>query len=247
VIIDCVFIHGWAMNSAVWQQCLQQLADRINPICIDLPGYGQCAGVDANTLDEYVEHVAQRITRPAILVGWSLGGLVSLQFARRYPQKVSALFQVATNPKFVQSSDWQCAIEPSVFEQFAASLQEDMIKTIRRFLALQVRGTNTSMQTVRQLQRAIDERGLPRIEALFAGIKILSDTDLIETVKKLDCAVTWLLGEKDVLVPVELAETLKQMTTHADIQIISGAGHAPFISHPDDFVNALLQVAGGIR
>jgi len=234
------------MNSAVWQQCLQ-LADWINPICVDLPGYGQCVGVDADTLDQYVEHVAQRITRPALIVGWSLGGLVALQLARRYPQKVSALFQVATNPKFVQSSDWQSAIEASVFVQFAASLEKDMSKTIRRFLALQVRGTKTSMQTVRQLQRAIDERGLPRIEALFAGLKILSDTDLIEAVKKLDCAVTWLLGEKDVLVPVELAETLKQMSTNADIQIIPGAGHAPFISHPDDFVNALQQAAGGIK
>ena len=245
--IDCVFIHGWAMNSSVWQQCLQQLPHWINPVCVDLPGHGESADVDATTLDDYVEHVAQRITRPAILVGWSLGGLVSLQLARRYPQKVTALFQVATNPRFVRAVDWKAAIDASVFEQFAASLESDMSKTIRRFLALQVRGTNVSMQTVRQLQRAIDECGLPRKAALLSGLKILSDTDLTAAVENLDCAVSWLLGEKDALVPVELAAALKSMSTRVDIRIISGAGHAPFISHPIDFVNALLNAADGVR
>lgn len=243
--IDTVFIHGWAMNSAVWRSCLQQLPDWINPRCIDLPGHGECVDVNAGTLDEYVEHVAQQITHPVLLVGWSLGGLVSLRLAQCYPEKVSVLFQVATNPKFVQDSVWPTAIEASVFDQFASSLEKDRVKTIRRFLALQVRGTDTSMQTVRELQAAIEERGLPDIEALFAGLKILSDTDLIEALQALDCPVSWLLGEKDAMVPLELAQALKQMSIDIDIQILAGAGHAPFISHPDAFVHALLQTAKG--
>ena len=241
--IDIVFLHGWAMNSAVWQPCLQQLPDWIRPLAIDLPGHGDSVDINAGTLDDYVEHVAQQIIHPVILLGWSLGGLVSLRLAQRYPEKVSALFQVATNPKFVQGGNWQTAIEASVFEQFAISLEKDRVKTIRRFLALQVRGTDTSMQTVRELQAAIDERGLPDIEALLAGLKILSDTDLTEALQALDCPVSWLLGEKDVLVPLELARALEQMPVDVDIQILAGAGHAPFISHPDAFVNALLQAA----
>ena len=234
------------MNSAVWQSCLQQLPDSINPLCIDLPGHGESVDVNAGTLDEYVEHVAQHITRPVLLVGWSLGGLVSLRLAQRYPEKVSALFQVATNPKFVQDSGWPTAIEASVFAQFAASLEKDRVKTIRRFLALQVRGTDNSMQTVRELQAAIDERGLPGIDALFAGLKILSDTDLTDALQALDCPVSWLLGEKDALVPLELAQALKLMSLDIDIHIAAGAGHAPFISHPDVFVQALLQAAKGL-
>ena len=112
---------------------------------------------------------------------------------------------------------------------------------------LQVRGTDVSMQTVRQLQHAIDERGLPKKAALFSGLKILSGTDLTAAVGNLGCAVSWLLGEKDALVPVELAAVLKTLSTTADIQVISGAGHAPFVSHPLDFVNALLKTADGVR
>ena len=232
------------MNSAAWQQCRQQLPDSINASFIDLPGYGDYVDIAAHTLDDYVEHVARQLTQPALLVGWSLGGLVSLKLAQRYPEKVKALFQVATSPKFVQDDDWHSAIEASVFEQFALQLETDLSKTIRRFLALQVRGTDTSMQTLRQLQRSIDERGLPRAEALFAGLKILSDTDLRQVLQQLECPQTWLLGDRDALVPVQLAETLKLMPVHVDVQVVAGAGHAPFISRPDAFVKALLQLAG---
>ena len=241
--IDCAFIHGWAMNSAVWQSCLPQLPDWIEPRCIDLPGYGEHVAVNANTLDEYVEFVAQQLDGPALVVGWSLGGLVSLGLAQRFPDKVAALYQLATNPKFVKEAHWSCGIEAGVFEQFAASLEQDMSKTIRRFMALQVRGTDTSMHTVRELQRVIDARGLPASGALFAGLKILADSDLVAAAQSVACSVTWLLGEKDALVPVELADRLTRMPSRPDVQILQGAGHAPFISHTDAFLVSLQQAA----
>lgn len=231
------------MNSAVWRDCLQHLPDWINPICVDLPGYGECGDVDAATLDQYVEHVAQQITRPSLLTGWSLGGLVSLQLAQSYPHKTAGLLQVATNPKFVQHDSWQSAIAADVFEQFAASLEKNAAKTIQRFLALQVRGTDTSLRTVRELQHAIDERGLPPAGALHAGLNILSGTDLRATVSELECPVSWMLGDRDALVPVTLAETLMQLAPAAQIEVIRGAGHAPFISHAQAFANSVAQAA----
>jgi pimeloyl-[acyl-carrier protein] methyl ester esterase len=247
VKIECAFIHGWAMNSAVWQPCLQQLPDWIEPRCIDLPGYGEHVAVNAVTLDETVEFVAQQLDGPAMVVGWSLGGLVSLGLAQRYPDKVAALYQLATNPKFVSEPHWPCAITAGVFEQFAASLEQDVSKTIRRFLALQVRGTDTSMHTVRELQLAIDACGLPAPWALFAGLKILADSDLVAAAESVACPMTWLLGEKDALVPVELADRLTQMPSRPDVQILQGAGHAPFISHTDAFLGSLQRAATRLK
>ncbi len=243
--IDVVFVHGWAMNSAVWQPCLQRLPDWVNPQCIDLPGYGASIDARAGTLDEYVDHVARRIRRPAAVVGWSLGGLVALRLAHTRPEKVSNLIQVASSPKFVQADDWPTAIEREVFEQFAASLEKDTVKTIRRFLALQVRGTDTSMATARTLQQAIEAQGLPALEALFAGLKILSDSDLRLSASRLSSPVTWVLGARDMLVPIALADALRLLVPGADIRVLPGAGHAPFISDPDAFVAELLQAVKG--
>ena len=91
-------------------------------MCVDLPGYGESLAVSAASLDDYVEYIAVQIRQPSLMVGWSLCGLVTLQLAQRYPEKLSGLFQVATNPKFVQSDSWQAGVVMNVFEQFAESL-----------------------------------------------------------------------------------------------------------------------------
>jgi pimeloyl-[acyl-carrier protein] methyl ester esterase len=246
-MIDCVFIHGWAMSRVVWRTCLQRLPDGFNPICVDLPGYGDCVDAAADSLDDYVDHVAAFAPGPSLLVGWSLGGLVALRLAQRYPDKVAGLFQIATSPRFVRTDDWHCAIAVDVFEQFAESLQQDVRKTIRRFLALQVQGTDNARQTMRLLQQAVDQAGLPSLNALLAGLKILAETDLRRTTRQLDCGISWLLGDKDRLVPIGLAGVLSQTASRGDIHVINGAGHAPMLSDADRTVQILLRAAERIR
>ncbi len=45
-----VFIHGWGVNSAVWQPIIEPLAKHYQVITIDLPGFGENAHVQ---LDDY--------------------------------------------------------------------------------------------------------------------------------------------------------------------------------------------------
>ena len=235
------------MNSAVWKPCEALMPDSITPVYVDLPGHGENALHEspqtASKLDDYVEYVASKIQRPALVVGWSLGGLVALRLAERYPDKVSRLLLVASSPRFVQASDWTCAVEADVFDQFASMLQKDVAATIRRFLALQVRGTSASMKTVKQLQQALSDRGTPAITTMINGLNILSSSDLRSSLNNIQVPVNWLLGDRDAIVPVELAPVLRDLLPQADIQVLEGAGHAPFISHPEVFVQLIDNLA----
>ncbi len=134
--VNCVFVHGWAMNSAVWDECITRLPDWINVIVVDLPGHGTMADVDFNSLDDCVQALVPLVHQPVIWVGWSLGGLAVLRLAELYPQRVAAVLLVATNPCFVRQADWSCAVEKKVFSQFSSDLKNNQEKTIRRFLAL---------------------------------------------------------------------------------------------------------------
>jgi len=115
--VTCVFVHGWAMNSAVWNDCVSRLPDWINVILVDLPGHGSMADVTADSLDDFVQYLHPLVHRPVMWVGWSLGGLAVLRLAELYPQRVAAALLVATNPCFVQKSGWQSAVDKSVFDQ----------------------------------------------------------------------------------------------------------------------------------
>lgn len=241
--VTCVFVHGWAMNSAVWDECITRLPDWINVIVVDLPGHGSMADVDLRSLDDCVQVLVPLVHQAVIWIGWSLGGLVVLRLAERYPQRVSAALLVATNPCFVRQADWPCAVEEEVFSLFSSDLKNNQEKTIRRFLALQVKGVTDVMRVVRHLQQTIKARGQASAQGLAAGLKILLETDLRTTLKTLDRPLHWSLGGKDSLVPAALAPVLQQQYAQKNVTLYPQAGHAPFVSHSDDFVKQLLAIA----
>ena len=245
--VTCVFVHGWAMNSAVWDDCIEQLPDWINVIVVDLPGHGTMADVEAETLDDYVQALMPLVHAPVIWVGWSLGGLAVLRLAELYPQRVAAAMLISTNPCFVSQPGWDCAVDAEVFDLFASNLAKDQEKTIRRFLALQVKGLPDAMAVVRQLQKSIESRGQASKKALMSGLEILLRTDLRPALAAIDRPIHWLLGEKDGLVPATLATVLSEEFGQADVVLNSGASHAPFISHREDFLQQLLSIAQNLR
>jgi len=187
------------------------------------------------------------VHRPVIWVGWSLGGLVVLRLAELYPQRVASALLVSTNPCFVRQPDWPCAVDETVFDQFAANLKGHQKKTIQRFLALQVKGLPGAMKVVRQLQKSLQSRGSASSEALVSGLRILLESDLRQNIKLIESPLHWLLGGMDALVPPELANVLREEYAQDDVEISEKAGHAPFISHRDDFMKQLLVMAEALR
>ncbi len=241
--VTCIFVHGWAMNSAVWDDCIEQLPDWIKVIVVDLPGHGTMSEVPAQSLDDYVQALVPLVHQPVIWVGWSLGGLAVLRLAELYPQRVAAALLMATNPCFVRQDNWSCAVEAQVFNQFAVDLKKAQDKTIRRFLALQVKGLSDGLSVVRKLQRSIQSRGPASTQALESGLEVLKQTDLRQALKLINRPLHWVLGAKDSLVPAALAQELTQQYQQENVVLLEHASHAPFMSHRDDFVAQLIKIA----
>ncbi len=245
--VTCILVHGWAMNSAVWADCVSRLPDWINVVLVDLPGHGTMAGVKAYSLDDYVKTLYPLVHRPVLWVGWSLGGLAVLRLAELYPQHVAAALLIACNPCFVQKTDWLAAVEPSVFKLFADDLSKNQDKTIRRFLALQVSGLAEAKTTIKKLQNSIQARGSATPQALTSGLNILLESDLRPSLSLIECPLSWYLGGRDALVPAALASQLQQQYKQHDVILHPQASHAPFVSHPDDFIKQLISMAEAIR
>ena len=235
------------MNSAVWQQCQNLLPDWIDAIFIDLPGHGSMSDVSAQNLDDYVQILAPLVHKPVIWVGWSLGAQAVMRLADLYPEKAAGLFLVAATPCFVTRHDWTAAVDEKVFTQFAQALAADQEKTLMRFLSLQVKGLAQARQTVRQLQQAIHERGQASSEALSCGLEMLVENDFRDLLTLLKCPVSWFLGERDTLVPVAVADEIRARYSHHKVLVAPQAGHTPFLSQQDLFVDALVAQARLLR
>jgi pimeloyl-[acyl-carrier protein] methyl ester esterase len=205
---------------------------------LDLPGYG--FSKDSNnefTLDSItkdIEDYINYIDREVTVLGWSLGGLITLNLLQRNNINVDKVVLVAATPRFTkdEESNWYSAIEQQVFDNFAADLQSDYKKTLKRFLSLQTRGSELARDDLRVLNQKLTERGDPSIEALKNGLSILSDTDLRNENKSNTPAMV-VLGEKDTLVPVDVKIEFNEMFTDIEQLVLEKTGHAPFISKPE--------------
>lgn len=229
---DLVMLHGWSMHSAVWSGMVDLLGERYRLHLVDLPGHGNSAWSDGDLdLDRLVDSLAQKLPERAHWLGWSLGGLVALAMAARHPQQVEKLILLAATPRFVRADDWEHAVDASVFEQFAARLDNDQRQTLQRFLMLQARGARQSRETLRELTASLARRHSPDPRALHAGLDLLLQGDLRKQLAALHCPVQLILGERDTLIPPEMALAAARLKPELVITEIAGAGHAPFISH----------------
>lgn len=232
-------IHGWGLHGGIWDGLLPLLETHFRVTRVDLPGHGRSTRDGAATLDDMVRAVLAVAPARAGWVGWSLGGLVALRAALLEPARVRALAMIASTPCFVRKPDWQSAMQPELLDTFAAELAQDYQRTLDRFLALQVRGAAHATQVLKSLRATLHAGGSPQLAGLRAGLDILRSTDLRGEAAQLQCAALLLMGERDTLVPIAAGQATAQLLPHAQLTVIEAAGHAPFISAPDNVANAL--------
>lgn len=96
---------GWE----IWRAHAELLADRYYVIAIDLPGHGALA--DLPFTEEHVvatlSHAIERIARrPALLVGYSLGGFVAMRHATRRPEETAGLMLSGCTLDFAGWKAW---------------------------------------------------------------------------------------------------------------------------------------------
>ena len=82
-----LLLHGYFSGSVAWAGVREALGDELPTFAPDLPGYGAARAAPADSLDALVEHLVLIVERerPTHLVGHSMGGIVALALAARFP------------------------------------------------------------------------------------------------------------------------------------------------------------------
>ena len=225
---DLVLVHGWGMHAGVWQPWLPMLIQHFRVTLPELPGHG-ASPLLSTALSDWSEACLAVAPRRAIWLGWSLGGLVALQAARLAPERISQLCLMASTPRFVQTGDWLTAVPAAVFAQFADTLCADPATTLRRFLSLQIQGSERMVAILRCLQQALAQRPAADLNGLTAGLNLLLQTDLRVELAQSAVPSTWLFGGRDTLVPAAVADHLPDCCATWQLPT---AAHAPFLTHP---------------
>lgn len=234
---DLVLLHGWALHSGVWDELLPELTARYRVHCIDLPGHGLSAwNPEVQDVAQLSATIAPHVPLNAHVLGWSLGGIAALQLALLRPLR--SLTLVCSTPKFVANEDWPNGMRAEAFETFVARLHADFKKAVEDFLVLQVRGDLNAPATLRTLKSRLLQHP-PQTEALHVGLEILRNADLRSQLPSLRTPALILSGQHDRITPSIAGRYLAAALPDARWTEIRRAGHAPFISHRQEFLREI--------
>ncbi|KIE49382.1 MAG: hypothetical protein MB54_05015 [marine actinobacterium MedAcidi-G2B] len=116
-----VFTHGWVNDRTVWNPLIQNLSTDHMAVSWDLRGHGESGTPPPGSYSR--EHalsdlraVLNAVGRPAVLVGHSLGGYLSLAHALDCPEDIAGLVLIAAGPGFRNAEareEWNDAVRTS--------------------------------------------------------------------------------------------------------------------------------------
>lgn len=238
---DLVLLHGWGLHGGLFRSLADHLAHHFRLHLVDLPGHGRSVMPAGDyTLEAVAAHIAAQVPADAAWLGWSLGGRVALMAALS-GAAISKLILIGTNPAFTQREGWPHGMPAAELQQFADALRDDYKSTLQRFLAVQSRGSERAREELRVLRDDLFSHGEPHPAALAGGLELLRSADLRAQLPHITQPTLVIHGERDTLAPLAAAEFTARALPHGRLLVIPGAGHAPFISHPDHVIAAMLE------
>ena len=236
-----VMIHGWGMHSGVWQPLIKRLSAKYMLYLVDLPGHGKSRPIEPYHLYNIADEVAEMIPGVSDVLGWSLGGLVAQRIALNQPERIRRLILVSSTPRFVTGADWLDGVEPEVWSAFAEKVNHDYKATLLQFLTLQCMKSADARSTIKQLRATFETKPTPTQSTLQRALHILLDSDLRDEIPNIRKPTLLIHGDRDTLAPVQAAHWMMQQLPIGFLRVISGAAHAPFLSHSDQFIETLNQ------
>jgi len=227
-----VLLHGWGMNSQVWQSLIEPLSQHYHLTLIDLPGLGASqAYPEPYTTEAVIESLLENAPQKASWIGWSLGGQLALALAAQAPERVEKVVTLASNPCFVQRDGWTEAMSGETYQGFAEALEVNATKTLSRFIMLQVQGAEEARPSLKQLKAVLAAQQEPAT-ALAQSLALLQQDERL-SLAQLPQPLLMLFGAEDQLVPATAADACKAIRPETEVRVYAGAGHVPFLSHPD--------------
>ncbi len=231
-----IFVHGAACDHSVWALIARYFAHRgRNALAIDLPGHGRTEGPALESVGAMTDWVlaasgALSLTTAA-WVGHSLGGLIALDAAARYPDRVRALGLISVsapmgvNDEYLALADAGDHKAIDLLNDWAVSRQSHMGGN--RLPGVWLIGSNTRLT----------EKGAGVLAADLRAARDFGDGG--HAAQKVRCPALMLLGDRDQMTPVRQTEALARAIAGARVTVLRNCGHWPMGERPDDTADSL--------
>ena len=233
-----VFLHGIGGAARGWRNQLDYFADSYHAIAWDMPGYGGSAPLPSTSIaslaDALVDFLHAMGAERPVIVGHSIGGMITQQLLAQDPDIASAVVLAQTSPAFGKpDGDWQkhfidARLGPlnrgETMVQLAPSLVKELV------------GHDpdaAGMVLARDCMASVPEA------TYRATMLALMGFDLRQALKEISVPTLVLSGSKDNNAPALMMAKMANYIPGSVYVELEGVGHLANLERPDEF-NAVL-------
>lgn len=248
-----LFIHGFSQSYAVFKRQFESdLAKDFRIVAFDLRGHG-CSGKPwaesaySGTkvwADDVATVIAERKLGRPIIIGWSFGGYVTVDFLRHYGNDAAAaVVLVGSNAGFPAAPT-----DPAVLTKMAATREAN--RTLPPDIELQLRNgkqfvavmtAKPAPPEMQDIMFATNQMMPPYARRAMSALA-LNNEDLVT---KITTPVAFFVGSRDLSQPNDVIRSVAGRMPKATVQVFEGAGHALFIDAPEEFNVSLRRLIEG--
>lgn len=235
-----VLIHGWSNTLHVWDDQIRRLSSTYRVIAVDLPGFGKSRNITGtHTMASFGRDVADVIRflglSRVILVGFSMGGPVSIETAKQIPDKVNGivLVDVLQNPEMQYSE----SMIHSTTSSYMDAVTDPSLDKIRPFFK-----THQDGLAERYMAMVKDAPKDGWKESLENCMHWMND-EASDSIRNLGAPIFSINSDQ---YPTEAA-LLRKLTPLYKVRVIQGVGHVVFWEAPDPFFDYLQEFIHDFR
>jgi pimeloyl-ACP methyl ester carboxylesterase len=265
-----VWTHGWGANSTEWFYQKRYLTDRFRLIVWDIPGTGLSKKPENN--DFRMENLAADLeavlalagNRPAILVGHSIGGMITLTFCKLFPGMLESRIAgivlahtTYTNPvRTTQMAAFYTAIEnpviiPLIYLTIALWPLVWLMNWMSYFNGSAHHSTHKSSFAGNETrgQLAFCSRFMPhaRPDVLARGMLGMIAYDATGALPGITVPTLVIVGDKDTTTLPEAGEFIASHVPAAEAVALSPAKHMGLLEHHDRFDRLVAEFAASCQ
>jgi pimeloyl-ACP methyl ester carboxylesterase len=228
-------LHGLFGLSDNWATVGKMLAEHFEFYLIDLRNHGNSPHSNEWTYsamtNDLLELMGNEKLEKIILIGHSLGGKVTMQFASMYPEKLEKLIVVDMAPKDYPGN--QFGFIEKLLKLNLAEMQS------RKEAEIQLNSIIKDWATVQLLLKNIQWNEENKLEWKF-NLKVLAENqnkigETFSLKNKIDTPTLFIRGERSKYILDEDITTIKKIFSNSEIKTIEGAGHWVHADKPKEF------------
>ena len=236
-----VFIHGALNDHSVWILQSRYFANHgYNVLAIDLPGHCKSTGQAPETVEQAAHTVLALLdalgVETAAIAGHSLGSLIALEVAARWPQRVSHLALLGTAFPMRVSAALLDAAQHAQFKGI------DMVNTFSHSMMAPPPSTLGPGTWLHGTGRALMRRVLAsnaQVNVFYRSFKACDAYQGGEqAMAAVQCPTLFVLGENDQMTPPKAVQSLVALARQGTVCRVP-AGHALMEEAPEPVLDTL--------